>query len=325
VSTSALERAFVLFALVGLAFVALVVVGRLLEAAGLGRVGSRLADALDGLETAFAWVVALTATSGSLYFSEVADFIPCELCWFQRIAMFPLPVLLLVALIRNERLVAPYVLVVALLGSAVSVYHYQLEWFPQQASICSTTTSVPCTVVWFRVWHVGTMPMLAGTAFLVIATLMAIAWRNERRSAAADDEGPSAAAEAPAGEAARHGCLGLLLLALVLALALVAAAVVGAVLLTRGGGDPVETSSPATIAGNPAAGRAVYARAGCGACHALAAAGSTGAVGPALDATTLDEGAIQQVVASGRGAMTGFGDRLSRQEIADVAAFVHGG
>jgi len=66
----------------------------------------------------------------------------------------------------------------------------------------------------------------------------------------------------------------------------------------------------------------VFASAGCVGCHTFAAAGAAGAIGPSLDASTLDEAAVAAVVANGRGGMQGFADELSAQEIADVAAYV---
>lgn len=182
----AVEQILSLLAFAGLAGVGVTWLGVLLQRLGVGRLGSRIADTLDGAELGLAWVVALTAVGGSLYFSEVANYIPCLLCWYQRIAMYPMVILLLVGIVRRERVIAPYALVLAAAGLIVSIYHYQLEWFPEQGSICSTTASVPCHIVWFRHFEVATIPFLAGSGFLMIGTLMAIAWRNERLAARAD-------------------------------------------------------------------------------------------------------------------------------------------
>jgi cytochrome c oxidase subunit 1 len=96
------------------------------------------------------------------------------------------------------------------------------------------------------------------------------------------------------------------------------------VTITEGGGAPGgETGAPA--GGDAAAGAEVFASAGCGGCHVFAPAGSEGAVGPSLDTTALTQDEIVTLVASGRAAMPAFGDRLSEEEIADVAAYVAGG
>ncbi len=193
VSAEAVQKTLVLLAFAGLAGVALTAVGAVLQGVGVGRLGSRIARLVDGAELGLAWVVALVATAGSLYFSEVADYIPCELCWFQRIGMYPLVIVLFIAMLRNDRWIWPYALALSVAGLAVSVYHYQLEWFPEQSTICSSTASVPCTVVWFRHWEVGTIPFLAGSAFLAIGCLLVLAALNERRASATDaDAAPPA-------------------------------------------------------------------------------------------------------------------------------------
>lgn len=181
-SKEAVQQVLVLLAFGGLAFVGVTAVGVLLQAVGVGRLGGRIADLVDASELGLSWVVALVATTGSLYFSEVVDYIPCELCWYQRIAMYPLVLVLFLAMLRNDRRIWPYALALSVAGLVVSIYHYQLEWFPEQSTICSKTASVPCTVVWFRHWEVGTIPFLAGSAFLVIITVLLLAARNERRA-----------------------------------------------------------------------------------------------------------------------------------------------
>jgi disulfide bond formation protein DsbB len=147
----------------------------------LARVSPRMAngllavrEALAGRELTLAWIVAVTATAGSLYFSEVEDFPPCELCWYQRIFMYPLVLVLGIAALRRETGVVRYALPLVGAGAAVSVYHYQLELFPEQESgFC--TASVPCTTRW--IWELGytSIAMLALTAFALIGALLVLA------------------------------------------------------------------------------------------------------------------------------------------------------
>jgi mono/diheme cytochrome c family protein len=93
------------------------------------------------------------------------------------------------------------------------------------------------------------------------------------------------------------------------------------------GGDtsttPVTSTNTGAMVGDPEAGADVFASAGCGGCHVLAAAGSSGTVGPSLDATKPSTALVIQRVTKGMGAMPPFGDQLSAQQIADVAAYVH--
>ncbi len=100
---------------------------------------------------------------------------------------------------------------------------------------------------------------------------------------------------------------------------------VGATAETVEGTLPVETTeeSPAsTVEGDATAGEAVYAENGCGGCHALEAAGSSGNIGPNLDESQPDLELVIDRVTNGAGAMPAFGEDLEPQQIADVAAFV---
>lgn len=119
------------------------------------------------------WIVAFLATAGSLFFSELAGFEPCRLCWYQRIAMYPLIVVLAIAAARRERAGAWYAVALAGVGALISAYHVALEWFPSlDSGACSATT--PCTLVWFRVFGFISLPTLALTAFVLILAILAV-------------------------------------------------------------------------------------------------------------------------------------------------------
>jgi mono/diheme cytochrome c family protein len=118
-------------------------------------------------------------------------------------------------------------------------------------------------------------------------------------------------------------------------LVLLLAAFVLVVAIPACGGEENEDALPETVEGtlptdtggaasegDPANGKTLYASAGCGGCHTFSAAGSTGTVGPSLDDSDMDFDAAFQQIKNGGGGMPAFGDRLSDQEIADVAAFV---
>ena len=118
-------------------------------------------------------------------------------------------------------------------------------------------------------------------------------------------------------------------------LVLLLAALVLVVAIPACGGEEDEQALPETVEGtlptdtggaasegDPAKGKTIYASAGCGGCHTFSAAGSTGTVGPNLDEASIDFDATVQQIKNGGGGMPPFGDRLSDQEIADVAAFV---
>jgi len=120
--------------------------------------------------------VAAVAMASSLYYSEIANFTPCELCWFQRIAMYPLAVLLLVAVVTRSRLDSRYVVTMSGIGLSISIYHYQLQLFPDQAQIC-TGGVVSCTVKFVDEFGFVSIPFMAGAGFLTILLLQVAEWR----------------------------------------------------------------------------------------------------------------------------------------------------
>jgi disulfide bond formation protein DsbB len=137
--------------------------------------------------TAALWLAALVtgvATLGSLYYSEVVGFPPCELCWYQRIAMYPLPLLLGLAAVRRDPGVRPYAMAVAGVGALISAYHTQLEWFPAQESMCSA--ALPCSVPWFRTLGVFTLASMALSGFLFTIALLAVAGSSPRTDTSTD-------------------------------------------------------------------------------------------------------------------------------------------
>ena len=129
-----------LLAVASLSVVFLVLVGMLATAVPSA---GWLRSALQNHAQKFMLVVALTATLGSLYYSEIVHFIPCEFCWFQRIAMYPLAGLLLTAVVTRGRLDPRYVLLLALGGLGLSVYHYQLQLFPSRRARVPVSSPVP--------------------------------------------------------------------------------------------------------------------------------------------------------------------------------------
>lgn len=114
-----------------------------------------------------AWLVAAVATAGSLYYSEIAGFVPCRLCWFQRIAMYPLSVVLLIAAVRRDVAVRWYALPMAAAGALISSYHYLLQWFPQLET-ASCDPAAPCAAFYVREFGFVSIPLMALMAFLAI-------------------------------------------------------------------------------------------------------------------------------------------------------------
>lgn len=137
-----------------------------------------------------AGAVALTATLGSLYLSEVAKYPPCILCWYQRIAMYPLVVILAVATLRRDRSVKWYVVPQALIGLGIAVYHYLIERFPDSVSF-SCSADVPCSTVWVWKFHFLSIPAMAGLGFALIITLVLLAGSSGPQEGAGTGRGTS--------------------------------------------------------------------------------------------------------------------------------------
>ena len=125
-----------------------------------------------------AFSVAAVATAGSLWFSEVGDFVPCEYCWYQRILMYPLVVVLGVEAWRPGmgslrgagRRLRWQALPFTVVGLVLSAYHVQLQWFPEQGSSCDLTA--PCTQQWVDEFGFVSLPLMAFLGFAAITVLV---------------------------------------------------------------------------------------------------------------------------------------------------------
>ena len=116
---------------------------------------------------------------GSLYLSEILKFVPCTLCWYQRILMYPLAVILLVGFLRRDKGVFLYVLPFSILGIGVSTYHYLLQKTDLFSHSAVCNTGIPCTTTWINLYGFVTVPFLALTAFLTITLMGLIFWSQE--------------------------------------------------------------------------------------------------------------------------------------------------
>lgn len=146
--------------------------GQFSEPLARARRDAAAAVAPQALTLAFA--VAAVSMLGSLYFSEVAHFTPCRLCWYQRFCMYPLVPVLGVAAWRRATAVWPYAAVLAGIGAAISSYHVVLEHFPKlETSVCDPDN--PCTLIWVRRFGYLTIPTMALSSFVLILTLLAVA------------------------------------------------------------------------------------------------------------------------------------------------------
>jgi disulfide bond formation protein DsbB len=135
---------------------------------------ARLRDGITPFALQVAWIVAVLATFGSLYLQFGEQLNPCEFCWFQRICMYPLSLLLGIAAFRGDIQVAKrYFMGLAVVGAGLAVYHYQLERVPGEPTVCGT--AVPCNVAVINVFGFISVPFLSMAAFLLITALLLMA------------------------------------------------------------------------------------------------------------------------------------------------------
>jgi disulfide bond formation protein DsbB len=180
---------FALLALACLAGVLALSVGWLVwRRSGSATLLERRAD-LGRAAVPLGWVVATVSTLGSLYYSEIADFVPCRLCWYQRICMYPLVIVLGVAAIRRDRAVRFYVAPLAAIGAVIAGYHSWIQAYPPDGGTSFCTLDAPCTERY--VWEFGfvSLPLMALSGFLFILAMMALARPSPLDDGPHDDAG----------------------------------------------------------------------------------------------------------------------------------------
>lgn len=129
----------------------------------------------------FAWLLATMATLGALFFSEIMGFAPCVLCWYQRIAMFPLVLILAAGLLPFDARVVRYALPLALAGLAVALFHVAVVagWIPENLQPCRQ--GIPCAEVQVRWLGFITIPLLSMLSFLGVTALLVAAHLQSKK------------------------------------------------------------------------------------------------------------------------------------------------
>jgi disulfide bond formation protein DsbB len=171
-----MESTTAVLALLAAAGAVLVVVARLL--AGRSTVARRLGSAVVARRGAVTLAIGAVAMGGSLYFSEVADYVPCRLCWFQRIAMYPIALVALVALVRRDTAARWYVVPMAAVGAAVSTYHYLIERGVLNDSDSCALFGPSCADVWFEEFGFVTLAFMALAGFVAVVVVNVVEFPN---------------------------------------------------------------------------------------------------------------------------------------------------
>ena len=160
----------------GQAIIALVLVAALLSVVGRPALLAFVRRLISGYEHWLAFLVAALATTGSLFFSEVAHFTPCALCWYERICMYSLAILTLIAAARGGRRAARWLLPVPVIGAGLSVYHVLIEnGLAPQFMACLLSLPGGCGMKWIDEFGFMTIPTLALTGFTLIVAFLLFA------------------------------------------------------------------------------------------------------------------------------------------------------
>ena len=121
-----------------------------------------------------ALLVAVVATLGSLYYSEIEGLLPCDLCWYQRICMYPLAAILAVGVLRRDRNVFWYAAPFVAIGAPLALYHWLVERVPSLSDSTSCSILAPCAVPYFEELGYITLAFMDMSAFLIIGALLII-------------------------------------------------------------------------------------------------------------------------------------------------------
>lgn len=133
------------------------------------QIGNSRQGTLNGVLPYLAWLIALLATVGSLFFSEIMQLPPCVLCWYQRIATYPLVLIIGTGIVLRDRRMKIYALPFCFIGLVISIYHNLLYYGFIPESITPCTEGVPCNAVQIEWLGFITIPLLGLAAFVSMA------------------------------------------------------------------------------------------------------------------------------------------------------------
>ena len=126
-------------------------------------------------------IIALVATTGSLFFSDVLGYNPCKLCWYQRIFMYPIVILAIVALSKKSKETMNYIVSLAFIGAPIALYHYLMQRGLVEASNCTIVGySSSCSSTFMLDYGFITIPFMALVAFILIIGLWLIQREDKR-------------------------------------------------------------------------------------------------------------------------------------------------
>tara|TARA_B100001093_G_C26509063_1_gene876717 strand:+ start:160 stop:708 length:549 start_codon:yes stop_codon:yes gene_type:complete len=177
--TEALNIIFSLLSIFAIAFSLIIIFIFTIKGTGNSFIFS-IKNLIKDYHILLAWTIASLASIGSLFYSEISGFVPCTYCWYERIAMYPLVLILGVGIYLKSKDSWLYALPLSIIGLLITIYHYQLQMFPNQNSL-SCSTEVSCTGTWIKEFGFVTMPFMALSTFFLISVLLLIPNINNKK------------------------------------------------------------------------------------------------------------------------------------------------
>ena len=128
-----------------------------------------------------AWLFAFSGTFGSLYFSEIEGYVPCQLCWYQRIVLYPILILLTTIIIKKDYKYAIHLISLSIIGVFLSAFHYAEQKISVVAEHFECSLGVPCSGEYINLLGFITIPFLSLLAFLAITLMFMIEWQKTNK------------------------------------------------------------------------------------------------------------------------------------------------
>lgn len=126
------------------------------------------------------FLVSTIASLGSLFFSEIMNFVPCSFCWYQRIFMYPLVFIFLVNLLYPDDYVIKYSIILVIIGLCFSIYHNLLMFGIIPEKIVPCVNGIPCSTVYINWFGFVTIPFLSMLSYIILFVLLILAYKGNR-------------------------------------------------------------------------------------------------------------------------------------------------
>lgn len=151
-----------------------IAVGALIRRFGDPDAFSEVRAQVGSIALTLAWLIALVTTLGSLYYSKVQGYVPCELCWYQRICIYPWSVILGIAAWRRDSSIKRYAIPVLCISIVISAYHSWIQWFPPSNGTSFCSSAAPCTLKFVNEFSFVTLPFMALSAAIFMIALLLV-------------------------------------------------------------------------------------------------------------------------------------------------------